>query len=73
MCPAWNAAGHLPQARMGCADQVQYSPARSRRSLWIWFSRPRLIDCCAILSFRPSYAADGLAVAADYAAAAGAR
>jgi len=40
----------MPQARMGYADRVQYSPARSRRLSETWFSRSRLIDCCAIPS-----------------------
>ena len=50
------------------ADRVQIKPAYSRYGGADWFSRSRLADCCAMLSFRSPYAS---AVTARYAAATG--
>ena len=51
------------------ADRVQIKVAYSRYGVAAWFSRSRLADRCAMLSFRSPYAS---AVSARYAAATGA-
>ncbi len=38
------------------ADRVQIKAAYSRYGVAAWFSRSRLADCCAMLSFRSPYA-----------------
>ena len=50
------------------ADRVQIKLAYSRYGVAHWFSRSRLADCCAMLSFRSPYAS---AATARYAAPAG--
>ena len=50
------------------ADRVQIKAACSRHGVAHWFSRSRLADCCAMLSFRSPHAS---AVTARYAATAG--
>ena len=52
------------------ADRVQIKVAYSRYGVARWFSRSRLADCCAMLSFRSPYAS---AATARYAAATGTR
>ncbi len=50
MCPASVAAVTCRRPVWEFAERVQFNLARSRRVSMIWFSRPRLIDHCAILS-----------------------
>lgn len=55
MCPASVAAVTCRGPVWEFAERVQNNLARSRRVSMIWFSRSRLVDRGAILSFGPSH------------------
>ena len=57
ICPAFDAAGKTAAGLYGSSRTGSKSPkACSKHSGKPWLSRPRLADCCAILSFRSPHA-----------------
>lgn len=63
MCPASDAAGDMPRARMGVRESDHITTARSKRSPCAWFSQLRLTDVAPYLSVDLLTPSDSLASA----------